>query len=258
MLPRSVLVFLSTLAVASAGPLRKRCSSVQPSATAPPPVATSPAEEAASPTLPLTGAATELPAANGTLKAIVVGHGIQNYTCSAAGANATSGGAVAVLYDITSLYTTLTEEQRAKLPVDLLHNTELPLNLAPTSNNKYAADVANPYKPDADVQLDGLSAPLKVLGRHYFDASGTPTFDVYGAGVLFKGAKLHNVKAPSTADAGIMNTGAVDWLQLNDKGFSVGLTETYRVVTAGGNPLACTEAQQSFSVPYASQYWFYD
>jgi hypothetical protein len=95
------------------------------------------------------------------------------------------------------------------------------------------------------------------LGHHYFDASLAPTFDLYNADLFFKGSKLKNVKAPATADPGLLNTGAVDWLQLGDKGASVGLTLVYRVVTAGGNGLACDEAGQVFSVPYASQYWFY-
>lgn len=206
----------------------------------------------------ITQGSTELPAANGTLKAIVVGHGIQNYTCSAAGANATSGGALAVLYDITSLYASLTTEQRTQLPINVLRTTDLPLNLAGDVDNEYAADVSDPFKDDEDLTVDGLAEPLKVLGHHYFDASLTPTFDLYNADLLFKGGKLSSVKAPASADAGLLNTGAVDWLQLGDKGASVGLTETYRVVTAGGNSLACEEAGQTISVPYASQYWYYE
>lgn len=201
-----------------------------------------------------------------------MGHGIQNYTCSAAGANATSVGALAVLYDITSLYSTLTDAERDQLPITLLYDTALPLNMASSSTGttnttdvgqQYAANVADPFRgsKDADVTVPGLSAPLAALGRHYFDASLTPTFDLYGAttaGTLFKGGKLNGVHAPADADAGLFNTGAVDWLQLGDKGASVGLTEVYRVVTAGGSSLACTEAGQAISVPYAAQYWFYD
>lgn len=201
--------------------------------------------------------ATELPAANGTLKAIAVGHGIQNYTCSAAGANATSGGALAVLYDITDLYPSLTDDERNQLPINLLRTTDLPLNLAGDVDNQYAADVSNPYKADADVTVEGISEPLKVLGHHYFDQSLVATFDLFSVGLLFKGGKLYNVKAPATADLGLLNTGAVDWLLLADKGASVGLTTTYRVVTAGGNFLPCDEAGQTFSVPYAAQYWYY-
>lgn len=200
-----------------------------------------------------------MPAANGTLKAIVVGHGIQNYTCSAAGANATSIGALAVLYDISSIYSSMTDAQRTQLPVTVLHTTDLPLNLAGIADNEYAADVANPFKEDADLTVEGVSEPLKVLGHHYFDVSSTPTFDLYNANaeMLFKGGKLNGVKAPATADPGLLNTGAVDWLELGDKGASVNLAYAYRVVTAGGNGLACVAAGQTFSVPYASQYWLY-
>ncbi|KAI0133959.1 hypothetical protein BJ170DRAFT_180418 [Xylariales sp. AK1849] len=254
MLSQSLLVFVSALAVASASPLRRRCTNE--TATDP---ATTVTATAVTATLPVTGGTTDLPAANGTLKHIVVGHGIQNYTCSAEGANATSVGALAVLYDITSIYSSLTTEQRTNLPINVLRTTDLPLNLAGSDDtNEYAADVANPFKADANITIDGISEPLAVLGHHYFDTSLTPTFDLYAAGDLFKGGKLNGVKAPSTADPGLLNTGAVDWIQLGDKGASKGLTETYRVVTAGGNSKACTSAGQTISVPYASQYWYYE
>lgn len=192
---------------------------------------------------------------------MAVGHGIQNYTCTAANATATSLGALAVLYDITSVYASLSSDEQDQLPITLLRTTDLPLNLAEPldPDNQYAADAADPWIPDADVTLDGVDEPLSVLGHHFFDASLTPTFDLYNAdNLLFKGGKLSGVKAPADADPGILNTGAVDWLQLGDKGASVGLTEVYRVVTAGGGALACAEAGQVFSVPYAAQYWFYD
>lgn len=153
----------------------------------------------------------------------------------------------------------MTDEQRTQLPINLLRTTDLPLNLAGDPDDQYAADVSNPFKADADVTVEGVAGSLSVLGHHYFDASLTPTFDLYNdADLLFKGGKLNSVKAPATADPGLLNTGAVDWLQLVDKGASVGLTEVYRVVTAGGNALACEEAGQTFSVPYAAQYWYYD
>ncbi|ETS81182.1 hypothetical protein PFICI_06184 [Pestalotiopsis fici W106-1] len=272
MLPQSLLVAISALAITSAGPVRKRCdASSEIASTTSVAAATSTATaddettSPASPTLPVTGGTSELPAANGTLIAVAVGHGIQNYTCSAAGVTATSIGALAVLYDITDIYSSLSADEQTQLPVNVLRTTDLPLNLAETTDpsNPYAADTADPFPADdADLTVEGVDGPLSVLGRHYFDAALTPTFDLYNAdggdGLLFKGGKLSGVKAPASADPGLLNTGAVDWLQLGDKGASIGLTEVYRVVTAGGGPLTCDEAGQVFSVPYASQYWFYD
>ncbi|KAH8195515.1 hypothetical protein TruAng_010322 [Truncatella angustata] len=257
MLPQSLLVLVSALAITSAGLVRKRCESANASSTVLATASSSPTP-LASATLPQTGGATELPTVNGTLKAIVVGHGIQNYTCTAAGANATSAGALAVLYDITGLYSSMTDEQRTQLPVSVLRDTELPLNLAGDADDQYAANVSNPWKADADITVGGIDTPLKVLGHHYFDAASTPTFDLYNAASLFfKGGKLYGAKAPASADPGLLNTGAVDWLLLGNKGASVGLADVYRVVTAGGNALACDKAGQTFSVPYAAQYWYY-
>lgn len=83
-------------------------------------------------------------------------------------------------------------------------------------------------------------------------------------GLFFSGAKEDDVAAPTDSDAGLLDTKAVDWLQLadNGRGLSKGITNVYRVVTAGGGAQACsvsgaTETGEVFSVPYAAQYWFY-
>lgn len=194
----------------------------------------------------------------GTLERIALGHGIQNYSCTAAGATGTSVGALAVLYDITDLYSTLTVDAWAAVSVNILDNNDEPLNLVGNSVNAFAANVADPFPTsDSAVTVDGVAGSLTALGRHFFDASLVPTFDLTGAGLLFSGAKSGAIKAPTTADAGLLATGAVDWLQLTNSGASVGLTQAYRVVTAGGVAVACTAANETFSVPYAAQYWFY-
>ena len=71
--------------------------------------------------------------------------------------------------------------------------------------------------------------------------------------------KNESTAPPANADAGILGTGAVLWLQLKDsnKGRSVGLDYVYRVVTAGGNPLVCQNVGDKFSVLYTAYYWFY-
>lgn len=121
--------------------------------------------------------------------------------------------------------------------------------------------VASPFPPP--IPLVGVSGvpPLPFLGRHYFDASSSPTFDLSTTGTLLSAAKSGDVKAPSTATTGVLGTGSVDWLQLKDngKGISKGLSLVYRVVTAGGSAQACSvSGAGTGSVPYAAFYWFYE
>jgi hypothetical protein len=100
---------------------------------------------------------------------------------------------------------------------------------------------------------------LTALGNHYFDFSGTPTFNLSAVNKILFGAKTGDVKAPSTASKGPLGTGAVDWLQLNAKPapyVSAGVSQAYRVVTAGGNAPPCTAAG-TLTVQYAAEYWFY-
>lgn len=69
---------------------------------------------------------------------------------------------------------------------------------------------------------------------------------------------MKNVPAPSDANPGLDNEGAIDWLKLGDKGESVGVKEVYRVETAGGkSPVDCTGRDGEITVQYAAQYWFY-
>ncbi|ORY69107.1 malate dehydrogenase [Pseudomassariella vexata] len=248
MLPESLLVFISALSVASAGPIWRRCANTT---------------DAVTPTLPNTGAAKELASPFGlTLKHITVGHGIQNYSCSAVNVTATSAGALAVLYDVTSLYpgsstNALSTEVWHQLPVDMLRTTDIPLNLVGNAVNQYAANTSGPFAGDANTTVNGLTLPL--AGHHYFDATLVPTFNLYKTGEMLVSAKLDGIKAPTGADPGLLRTGAVDWLELGDKGLgtSVGLTQVYRVSTAGGSPVRCSSVGETFSVPYAAMYWFY-
>ncbi|KAL2021828.1 hypothetical protein VTK56DRAFT_6602 [Thermocarpiscus australiensis] len=220
------------------------------------------------PTLPKTGGSTELPApaANLTLKKIAIGHGIQNYTCDNTTASSKATGAVAVLYDVTSLYpgqgrgrTSLSQPEWDGLPSAFLRTTPLPLNIA--AGSKFGANLTDPFpSPPADLTLRGVVA-AKFLGHHVFDIDGVPLFDLTAAaGLKASVNKLDGVDAPGAADKGVLGTGAVQWLRLGDsgKGLSVGLSEVYRVVTAGGNPQACAVAGAGGqSVPYAAYYWFY-
>lgn len=135
------------------------------------------------------------------------------------------------------------------------------------SETDYQADAANPFpSPAADLAITSQQVSAPFLGHHFFDALSAPTFDLSAStqGLYFSGAKIGDVKAPTDADKGVLTTGAVDWLELGDngRGLSVGVSNVYRVVTAGGVAEACSVSGanptgQVFSVPYVAQYWFY-
>ncbi|KAK8024592.1 hypothetical protein PG993_012658 [Apiospora rasikravindrae] len=155
----------------------------------------------------------------------------------------------------------MTEAAWSRLADDVLHKTDLPLNIVGNALTKYAADVSAPFQPsDADLALDGLAGPpLRAIGHHYFDAAGVPTFDLFGTGQKLVAKKLNDTAAPRGADRGLLDTGAVAWLRLGDNGAggSRGLASVYRVYTSGGASIACAEANTTISVPYTAQYWFY-
>jgi len=226
-------------------------------------------------------AGTELPAppAGSVLKAVALGHGIQNYTCAAANGSATATGALAVLYDILPLYpgtagTGLSAADFDALSAKILYGQSLPINMQNTAaaapgtpakpnvlpEASYGAVVSKPFNlPLSDAKLGALS--LKALGVHYFDKDGRPTFDLKASsGLLGSVSKVDVVAAPPTAEKGILGTGAVQWLGLPDNGLGigVGVSKVYRVVTAGGVAQACSvSGAGSGSVPYSAQYWFY-
>jgi hypothetical protein len=196
------------------------------------------------------------------LKKIAIGHGIQNYSCTSTTGNFSATGALAVLYDATSLYpgtrkTGLNQQKWDSLPSNLLWNSALPLNKLPGST--YGADPTKPFPDPADLTLQGLPK-IKFLGHHFFDAKGVPVFDLSAAGFKAVVKKVDAVAPPSNADVGIVGSGAVQWLQLDDNlsGQCVGVKTVYRVITAGGNAQACSVAGVGVqSVPYTTFYWFY-
>lgn len=103
---------------------------------------------------------------------------------------------------------------------------------------------------------------LPVLGNHYFDFNNTPTFDLTAHSKIIFAGKQASGTAPAGSSTGTANTAAVAWLYLKAKagypsGLTVGLSEVYRVETAGGSSTLCTEASGVISVPYAAEYWFY-
>ena len=101
---------------------------------------------------------------------------------------------------------------------------------------------------------------LPIIGRHHFDASAVPIFDLGQKGFL-RGKKAADIAAPANASKGPYGEGhgAVDWLELCAIEGSVKLQRAYRVETAGGKPPHSCEGQpQSIKVDYAAQYWFYE
>jgi len=267
MLPHIAIVLLSAL-TASASPIGKPCGPKPPAPSTPPtsgpqdPSGAGP-QPVVTPTLPSNGGARELAGAGSPLKQVLLGHGIQNYTCSAPGQKATATGALAVLWDIKGLYPGsgprgLAPEDWDALTVNVLHSTDMPLNLAKDAAHPYAADTSAPFPAPADLTAEGIEGPMKFAGHHYF-AGAVPTFDISGTAekISFSGKKDDGIPAPASADKGITGSGAVDWLQLSTNGASSGASMVYRVLTAGGVAAACTEAGQTDSVPYTAQYWFY-
>ena len=205
------------------------------------------------------------PPAGENLKFIALGFGIQNYTCANIGDKPTATGALAMLYDITSLYPggrrgSLDQNTWNSLTSKALDTHEVPLNRDSSTAGRLpsaapGADAKNPFPQDAPLKLNGLQ-PIPFLGHHFFNSAGTPQFVLdHGKDVLYA-QKLDQADAPATADKGPDGTGAVAWLQLNDKGGSVGINLVYRVLTAGGNSHGCT-AVGSDSTAYAAEYWFY-
>ncbi|TAQ86681.1 hypothetical protein B7494_g5004 [Chlorociboria aeruginascens] len=188
------------------------------------------------PTIPVSGDATELPTTNLTLQYIALGRGIQNYSCSAVGAIPVSIGAIATLFDAT---------QFATSNIDAFNNL-------PTTAVYHDLPAAG-----ADFILDGVP-PLSVLGNHFFAADTTPTFELTAVSKSLRGAKTADIKAPASANIGPAGTGAVDWLQLVNKDTSVGLSMVYRVSTAGGSATPTCNGTSIITFQYSAAYWFYD
>lgn len=164
---------------------------------------------------------------------MAVGRGIQNYTCATSSSIPVALGAIATLFDATSLaYTNINA-----------------LNAIPPTVV---------YLPVPSNELFTASGMFPVLGHHFFDSASTPSFVFTNGKALYAG-KTGDIKAPATADKGPMGTGAVDWLSLVKKATytSNGLSEVYRVETAGGmQETNCTVAGV-MSIPYSALYWFF-
>lgn len=193
------------------------------------------------PSLPTTGSGTQLPApaAGLGLKFVTLGRGVQNYTCSGSYGTPTAIGAVADIFEITAFaQSSPTSPSFTGLPAAAVYLT-IP----------GVQQLLNTRMPAGN--------PATIIGKHFFNSAGVPTFDLSARGKKLLSKVLDKVPAPATADKGPAGTGAVPWLKLDDAGGSNGLKEVYRVYTAGGNaPTSCSSAGV-ISVEYAAMYWFY-
>jgi hypothetical protein len=173
-----------------------------------------------------------------TFRYAAIGRGIQNYTCASVGAVPVQLGAIATLYDGTSL-----------------------AESNPTAFNALPGQAVNvPEGAGGCFDLPAANRNLPKLGNHLFAADGTPEFELTAVGKSLFGLKNGTFTAPAGSPAGPAGTGAVPWLQLIAKaGYAnKGLSVVYRVETAGGNPPATCPSTAVISVQYAAQYWFYD
>ncbi|RKK80964.1 hypothetical protein BFJ68_g13087 [Fusarium oxysporum] len=211
------------------------------------------------PILPVNGGPSELPAParDVTLKHIALGFGIQNYSCTDAGATPVAAGALAVLYDVTFLYpgqhsSDITPEKWTSLPSNILNTEKVPLNR--TENG--GASPTNPFPKKEALEVKSVSKSIPYLGHHFFSTAGIPTFDLDPVNQLLIAKKISGIKAPASAPTGPGGTSAVDWLYLGDAGGSHGVSLAYRVLTAGGSSYGC-KGKGIDSISYTAYYWFY-
>lgn len=189
------------------------------------------------------------------LSEVVIGRGVQNYTCAGASKDITpkAVGAVASLYNVSCIASNYADI------LSMLPGLALQYNL--------------PHDPTGKLEPSNLV----LAGHHYFSSNGTPIFDMtptpppgnaklradlqsvdLGVG-HFKVAS--NSTAPADAPKGDdgNGNGAVPWLLLNATFGTTGdLKAVYRLNTAGGKaPATCEDSPAAFSVQYASEYWLY-
>lgn len=195
---------------------------------------------------------------------IALGFGIQNYTCATVGGTAAATGALAMLYDATSLYpgqsySSLSAEDFNALPGKVLNSQPVPLHFNPSpegrADPKHPGATSDPWTAETPLIADGH--PLRFLGHHFFNSAGVPTFVLDDGKINLLAKKIAGVDAPASADPGPDKTGAVAWLYLGNNPGSVGAKYVYRVITAGGNSHGCAVGTGGDSTSYAATYWFY-
>ncbi len=169
------------------------------------------------------------PAPGSKLRHVAVGRGTQNYTCDGkADSKPKAVGAVATLFNVTCM-AAMYPDVATKVPDMAVH---------------FNLDAANRLGP----------ATLPVSGHHYFTAEGVPFFDLGSEGQI-PCAKNTSVNATPQAAVGQKGEAAVAWLRLlSNKDATNGLSEVFRVSTAGGStPETCKDLDGPFQVEYATE-----
>ncbi|KAJ7469775.1 hypothetical protein B0H11DRAFT_1653001, partial [Mycena galericulata] len=171
---------------------------------------------------------------------VLLGVGIQNYTCSAAGTYGTIG-AVASLFDISCLDQTPGFADIQSSAFDLWNEAS-----ADTTASSVGALVGAP----------------NLLGYHYFvtSPSGTgisPKWDFTSTGsfagnssAYVLGAKVGDIPSPNDSATD------VDWLALNNVQGSLA-SKIFRIDTVGGQPPTSCVAGSAISVKYTAKYYLY-
>ncbi|KAH8147846.1 uncharacterized protein LAJ45_07946 [Morchella importuna] len=187
------------------------------------------------------------PDAGTSLARVVLGRGVQNYTCadSLSTTIPAANGAVATLYDASCL---------AACNPTLLHTLpDIMVNLPKDTIAESLSIVTR------------MTRQPIMVGHHYFAPNNTiPVFDFRvqrSDKYLLAGQRDEGVPAVTTASKGEMGVGygAVDWLRIKAiPDMSVDYKLAYRILTAGGKPPAtCQGMAKEFSVEYATEYWIY-
>ncbi|KAJ7096866.1 hypothetical protein C8R44DRAFT_683640 [Mycena epipterygia] len=170
---------------------------------------------------------------------VALGVGIQNYTCSSSTLKYTSTGAVASLFDISCMDTTVA--------------------FTTVQTDAVTAWNAAPADTSADSIGATIGAPT-VLGYHYFVTSPTgtgisPKWDFTSttgdAAAFVIGSKVGDIAAPTDSATN------VDWLALDNLQGSLA-SQIFRIDTVNGQPpTSCVAGTADISVKYTAKYFLY-
>lgn len=170
-----------------------------------------------------------------------------------------------MLYDATHLYPgqsqrSLSEEQWAALPGEVLNSRPVPLHFSTSTDGradpKHPGATNDPWTAETPLIVEGARS-LPFIGHHFFNAAGVPTFVLDDGKIMLLAKKIDSHAAPASADPGPDKTGAVAWLYLGNNPGSIGAKYVYRVLTAGGNSHGCAVGAGGDSTSYTATYWFY-
>ncbi|KAJ6464861.1 hypothetical protein C8R45DRAFT_777573, partial [Mycena sanguinolenta] len=167
---------------------------------------------------------------------VLLGVGVQNYSCTSTTSTYASIGAVASLFDISCLIDTP--------------------EFASVQTTAFDIWSAAPSGTSANTIGSQVSAPTQ-LGYHYFvtSPSGTgisPEWDfTTTTGQYVIGAKVGDIAAPTDPAVNI------DWLALNNAQGTLA-SKIFRIDTVNGQPpTSCVPGSDPISVRYTSKYYLY-